>query len=146
MITFEFAHTLYPAFLFAAVFSASSPTPVGVWMHANQRIQIEIAPCGERLCAKLVWFKWPNDAQGLPLVDLKNPNQALRARPLLGLTVLNGLRRSGEREWEDGEIYNPDDGTHYSALMSIESNGTLRVRAYVVLPIVGHTLLWTRVR
>jgi len=63
---------------------AQSPTPVGVWLHANGRIQVAIAPCGERLCGKIVWFKRPNDASGRPRVDFRNPNPALRTRPLLG--------------------------------------------------------------
>lgn len=126
--------------------AAQNPTPVGVWLHANQRIQIEIAPCDDRLCAKIIWFKWPNDAQGRPLVDLKNSNPALRNRPLLGLEVLQGLRRTGENSWEDGKVYNPDDGTDYQALMSIAGDGSLRIRAYLLLPLFGRTLVWTRVR
>jgi uncharacterized protein (DUF2147 family) len=123
-----------------------SPTPVGVWLHDNKRIEIEIASCGDRLCGKLVWFRWPNDAQGLPLVDLKNPDPALRTRPLLGLTILAGLRRTGDNTWEEGKIYDPDDGSYYSATMSINGDGTLRLRAYVLLPLFGKTLIWTRVR
>jgi uncharacterized protein (DUF2147 family) len=125
---------------------AQSPTPVGVWLHDNKRIEIEIAPCGDRLCGKLVWFRWPNDAQGLPLVDLNNPDPALRSRPLLGLTVLQDLRRTGENTWEDGNIYNPDDGVNYNAAMSIQDDGSLRVRAYVLIPLFGKTFIWTRIR
>jgi len=125
---------------------AQSPTPVGVWLHANGRIQVAIAPCNDRLCGKIVWFRWPNDASGRPLVDFKNPDPALRTRPLLGLTILQGLRRTGERTWEDGQIYNPDDGTDYQALMSIEDNGDLRVRAYLLVSMLGETQIWTRVR
>jgi uncharacterized protein (DUF2147 family) len=121
------------------------PTPVGIWLHANKRLQIEITPCGERLCGTLVWFQWPNDAQGLPLVDVKNKNPALRTRPLLGLSILYGLRRTGDNTWEDGKIYNPDDGNDYNAQMSIGGDGTLRVRAYVLLPPLGKTLIWSRV-
>jgi uncharacterized protein (DUF2147 family) len=33
-----------------------------------------------------------------------------------------------------------------AALMSIGDDGTLRVRAYVLLPILGKTFIWTRVR
>jgi hypothetical protein len=47
------------------------------------------------LCSKNIWFKWPNDAQGLPLIDLKYKDPALRSRPLLGLKILQGLRRTG---------------------------------------------------
>lgn len=131
--------------LLAPSLAAQSPTPVGVWLHANGRIQVEIAPCGERLCGKIVWFKWPNDDQGLPLVDLKNPDPALRTRPLLGLEILSDLRRTAERTWEGGKIYNPDDGADYRAQMSIQDDGTLRLRAYVLLPFFGETLIWTRV-
>jgi uncharacterized protein (DUF2147 family) len=88
----------------------------------------------------------PTTPKGLPLVDLKHPDPALRKRPLLGLTVLRGLRRTGENTWEDGRIYNPDDGTEYNASMSIQNDSTLRVRAYVLLPLFGHTFIWTRVR
>lgn len=114
-------------------------------MHENGRIKLEIAPCGDELCGKLVWFRWPNDAQGLPLVDLKNPDSALRARPLLGLTVLTGLRRAADGKWEDGAIYNPDDGEKYGVQVSIQDNGNLRARVYKLLPIFGETLIWTRV-
>ena len=122
------------------------PTPVGVWLHANERIKIKIVPCGDRLCGNIVWFKWPNDAQGLPLVDLKNANPALRTRPLLGLPVLYGLRRTGKNLWEDGYVYNPDDGENYRANMTIQTDGSLRIRAYVLISWVGHTLIWSRVR
>ena len=47
---------------------------------------------------------------------------------------------------EGGKNYNPDDGVEYRALMSIANNGTLRIRAYLRLPILGKTLIWTRVR
>jgi uncharacterized protein (DUF2147 family) len=122
-----------------------SPTPIGVWLHPNKRLQIEIVPCGEQLCGTLVWFQRPNDAQGLPLVDVKNKNPALRTRPLLGLSILYGLRRTGGNTWEDGKIYNPDDGNDYNAQMSIEDDGTLRVHAYVLVPLLGKTFIWTRV-
>lgn len=130
----------------AATDAAQGATPVGVWLHANKRIRIEIVPCGDRLCATIVWFRWPNDAQGLPLVDLKNADPALRGRPLLGLKVLYGLRRTAANSWEDGKVYNPDDGTDYQARMSIGKDGTLRIRAYLLLPLFGKTLVWTRVQ
>jgi len=128
-----------------ATHAMESPTPVGVWLHANERIKIQIVPCGELLCGNIIWFKWPNDAQGLPLVDLKNADPALRARPLLGLTVLYGLRRTGKNTWEDGYVYNPDDGENYRADMTIQNDGTLCIRAYVLISWFGHTLIWTRV-
>ena len=69
--------------------AAQAPTPVGVWLHDNQRIQIEILPCDEHLCAKIVWLKNPNDGQGLPLVDFRNPRPALRSVHILLVSAPN---------------------------------------------------------
>jgi len=132
--------------LLALPTAAQNPTPVGVWLHPDKRIEIEIAPCGDRLCAKIVWFKRPNGDDGLPLADVKNKDLALRTRPLLGLNVLQGLRAAGENNWEDGEVYNPDDGINYRARMSIDRAGDLRIRAFLLLPLLGHTMIWTPVR
>jgi uncharacterized protein (DUF2147 family) len=135
MLRFIFA--LSAVLLSAAPAAAQSATPSGVWLHANGRIRVEIVSCGDRLCGKLVWFKWPNDLAGLPLVDVKNADPKLRARPLLGLTVVQDLRRTGENSWGDGRIYNPDDGVDYRATMSIQADGTLHVRASVLIPLLG---------
>jgi uncharacterized protein (DUF2147 family) len=144
MLRLTFA--LFAVLLSAAPAAAQSATPSGVWLHANGRIRVEIVSCGDRLCGKLVWFKWPNDLAGLPLVDVKNADPRMRARPLLGLTVVQDLRRTGENTWGDGRIYNPDDGVDYRATMSIQADGTLHVRAYVLIPLLGKTFVWTRVR
>jgi uncharacterized protein (DUF2147 family) len=55
------------------------------------------------------------------------------------------MRHSGAGNWEDGKIYNPDDGKEYKAVMSMQQDGSLRVRAYVFLPLLGSTQVWTRV-
>lgn len=143
---FRFPAIVLAVSLVAAAVRAQVTTPVGKWLHDNERIQIEIAPCGDRLCGKIVWLKRPNDTKGLPLVDFRNNDPALRTRPLMGLTILRNLRRTGDRTWGEGRIYNPDDGEEYRATITIQANGTLRVRAYVLLPMLGKTFIWTPVR
>jgi uncharacterized protein (DUF2147 family) len=133
---------LFIALLAVTPVKAQSPTPTGFWQDSSGRIQVEIKPCGELLCGKIVWFKWPNNDQGLPLLDVKNTDPALRTRPLLGLTILDGLHRTGENTWADGKIYNPEDGQSYQADMSIADDGSLRVQAHAGL--LGKTLIWTR--
>jgi len=125
--------------------TATDATPVGVWLDDSKRIEVKVSACGEFLCGKLVWFKWPDDDQGLPVVDLKNKNWSLRSRPLLGLVVLRNLRATDDNMWKGGEIYNPDDGENYRVKMSIEDDQTLRVRVYDLLPLFGETHIWTRI-
>ena len=125
--------------------SEQGTTPVGVWMHASERVEVEITPCGERFCGRIVWLSWLDDPQDMPMVDLKNSNPILRTRPLVGLIVLRDLRRADANSWVDGKIYNPADGNDYSVQLSIQKDGHLRVRAYVLNPLIGQTQVWSRV-
>ncbi|MEX0582047.1 MAG: DUF2147 domain-containing protein [Sneathiella sp.] len=136
--------TLLTLLLLAPSGYAQDMSPVGIWLHENKRIKLEIKSCGDNLCGMLVWFKWPNDADGLPMVDLKNPVQALQTRPLLGMTVLTDLHRADDGTWKGGEIYNPDDGKEYKVKLSIQEDGNLRARVYVFLSLFGETQIWTR--
>ena len=139
-------YAVLAALLVATPAGAQCLTPVGVWLHDNKRIEIEIAPCGDKLCGKLVWLKSPDDTQGQPLVDAKNPVATLQTRPLLGLTVLDSLHRTGECTWDGGNIYDPDDGAAYTASMSVLEDGALEVHAYLLVPVFGKSFIWTRMR
>jgi uncharacterized protein (DUF2147 family) len=120
-------------------------TLLGVWLHENQRIHIEIFPCENLYCGKIVWLKFPNDDQGEPITDVENPDPALRDRPLMGALLLRDLRQTGPGTWEDGLVYNPDDGQHYKADMEMRADGSVDMRAYVLVPMLGKTLVWTPV-
>jgi uncharacterized protein (DUF2147 family) len=142
----RFASTLLFMMLAAIPAGAQNPTPVGIWEDSSERVLVRISPCGNRLCGKIVWFRWPNDDQGLPLVDLKNVDPSLQTRPLLGLKILYGLHLDDDGKWTGGKIYNPDDGVDYNAQMWIQDDGTLRVRLYELFPLFGETQIWARVR
>ena len=143
-MTIKLAKYVLAALLIAGGASAASAspapgaaTPIGVWLFQNNRFAIQIDTCGDELCGKVTWLK-------SPCTDSKNEDPALRSRPVLGITVLNGLRRTAAGTWEGGEIYNPDDGGHYQASLSMNDDGTLRVRAYEGVPLFGKTLRLTR--
>ena len=115
-------------------------------MDQSKLVQVEIVPCGYRLCGQIVWLSWVEDPQDdYPLVDLHNSDPVLRTRPLVGLTVLRDLRPADGGTWVDGRIYNPVDGRDYSALLSIKEDGSLRLRAYILHPLIGQTQFWSRV-
>ena len=63
---------------------------LGVWAEGDGGAHIEIAPCGDKLCGRIVWLKQPVDENGRPLMDKNNPNPTLRTRPILGLLIMGG--------------------------------------------------------
>ena len=60
----RFAYGLLVALLSVTSVGAQDQTPAGVWLHPDKRIRVTIVPCGDQLCGRIVWFRWPNDAQG----------------------------------------------------------------------------------
>ena len=47
--------------------------------------------------------------------------------------------------FEDGRIYNGENGKTYDANISLQPDGKLRLRGFVGTPMFGETQVWTRV-
>ena len=128
--------------------ASSSPVSIrGHWLSEQADASIEIAPCADSLCGAIVWLRSPEDARGNPARDRRNPDPALRARPLLGLTILEGLdpESSRDSEWSGGTIYDPSNGSTYSSRLRLLDDGSLAIRGYVGIALLGRTTRWTRV-
>ncbi|CAH1387438.1 conserved hypothetical protein [Candidatus Nitrotoga sp. M5] len=117
----------------------------GPWVESNKRkVAVWIEDCNGLLCGRIYWLKKLRSASGHPKRDLNNPDIALRDRPLCGLTILNGFRRVNDNTWNAGKIYNPGDGRDFNGTISLENDGTLKVRGYVGIPLFGKTVEWVR--
>ncbi|RYE21600.1 MAG: DUF2147 domain-containing protein [Sphingobacteriaceae bacterium] len=119
---------------------------VGTWLTPKHDARIEIYKRGEAYFGKLVWFKEQTDAAGKPKTDIKNPDAALRNRPLLNLEFLKNFVYAGDNNWTNGEIYDAQSGKTYSSKISMTGNNQLNLRGYVGVSLFGRTEIWTRAR
>ena len=102
--------------------------PRGVWLTPGGNSHVEIAPCGDKLCGRIVWLKQPNNKKGQPLRDARNAEEALRSRPILGLPVLTGFPpEPTDGVWDDGKIYSPKTGKTFRSEMEMNGRDTLKV-------------------
>ncbi|MBC8038904.1 MAG: DUF2147 domain-containing protein, partial [Rhizobiales bacterium] len=67
---------------------------------------------------------------GKPKIDRENPKQSLRQRPLIGLSILVGMKAAGDNTWK-GAIYNPDDGKTYSGTLKL-NGATMKLQGCVL--------------
>ena len=119
---------------------------VGLWVTEGGKSHIKIALCGIKLCGRIVWLKEPLAEDGKIKYDVNNPDKELRQRSIIGLHLLEGFVASAEVDvWENGTIYNPEDGKTYSCTLTLLNFDTLKVRGYVGLPLFGKTQIWKRV-
>lgn len=123
------------------------PEPTGLWWAEGGFAQVEIHACGEALCGRVAWLRHPLDGEGCELLDVENPDAALRARPVEGLPILHGLRASAHDadEWTGGTIYDPSSGRTYSAAAELDGRDRLRLRGYLGIRLLGRTTTWIRV-
>jgi uncharacterized protein (DUF2147 family) len=69
---------------------------------------------------------------------------AERGKPVLGLTLIKGMQRSGNA-YENGTIMDPRDGSVYRALMNLSPDGQrLEVRGYLGISLFGRSQTWNR--
>ena len=141
--------------LFAAPASAQQSSVVGTWLTASGVGQVKIGPCPDpasgAICGTIVGLINPKGPDGKVVApeaatDYRNENAALRSRKVIGMPLIWGFKATSDpNTFESGQIYNGEDGKTYTANISLQSDGKLRLRGYVGAPMFGETQLWTRV-
>ena len=102
----------------------------GIWAMSDGKVTVKVDDCGGNLCARIVDLKEPiSKIDGKPKVDRENPDPAKRNRPLIGLSILIGMKPTGDNFWK-GAIYNPDDGKTYSATVRYDGR-SMKVKGCV---------------
>ena len=139
--------------MFAVLFCCASAaaiavdTPVGVWRTIDDKtgkekslvriveVQGELRGTIERL------FREPGEDPN-PNCD-KCPGDK-KGKPVIGMTILTGLKRSGDG-YAGGEILDPASGKTYRCKMWTSDGGkTLNVRGFIGVSLLGRTQVWVR--
>jgi len=139
-------------FAFLAMFSftidaqnADGDRILGVWQVGSGKTRVKITKYGEKYAGKMVWLLNPKYEDGTPKVDKNNPDETKRNVPLLGYTLLIGFEYVGDNKWENGTIYDPENGSTYNCVITLSDENTLDVRGFIGVSLFGRTDTWKRV-
>lgn len=108
--------------------------PEGRWVSQTGNVEVQIAPCGGALCGVVVKVMGNR--------SMETGGMSAGPPPKVGLLLMHDLRPSGDGQWT-GKLFNRDNGRTYDCVVTPHGQ-TLNVRAYVLLPLFGKDLVWTR--
>jgi uncharacterized protein (DUF2147 family) len=114
--------------------AAAPQPPVGRWLTKGGSAVIELASCGGALCGRIVGIRTDRPGELLP-VDWQG-------EPQCGLTIVQASRHEGDAWF--GRITDPRNGNIWKARLAPAPDGTLHLRGYVGIPLLGQTQVWTR--
>jgi uncharacterized protein (DUF2147 family) len=144
--------TLIQATLLAAMFAlpsawAQDASPAGLWKNIDDqtgkpKALIRITEDQGVLTGKIEkLFREPTEMQD-PVCD--KCEGALKDQPILGMTILNGLKKDGD-EYKGGTILDPHNGKTYKSKLEVKDGGKrLDVRGYIGIPLLGRSQTWLR--
>jgi uncharacterized protein (DUF2147 family) len=70
---------------------------------------------------------------------------SFKNKPILGLTIIWGLKRTSDRVWSGGQILDPHNGNVYRVMLTLSNDGrSLRARGYIGFSVFGRTQNWYR--
>ena len=124
-------------------------TPVGLWRTIDDntgkdRSLLRIVDAGGTLEGRVekTLTRLPDDdPDGL---CRKCPG-ARKDQPIVGMTILSGLKKDGENLWAGGEILDPGNGKTYRCKVKLIDGGKkLEVRGFIGVSLLGRTQTWLR--
>jgi len=146
-----------PGLLISATLGLSSSAPAagganeqGLWYNDSGKGAVEIRPCGtngrdaNKLCGFIVWLKNPNGKNGQPLTDGYNSDPSKRHRPICGLPVLGSLQRVSEGGYDNGWVYDPEQGQAFDAAIQLHSADRLILTGYKGVKFFSKSFVWKR--
>ena len=131
----------------AGVCEVDADAIVGHWYTKDKEALVEIFKEGETYAGKIVWLsdEVAMDENGVPVLDANNPDPEKAKHPVVGLTMAHGFSHAGGNDWENGHIYDPDNGKSYRCIMALKKGGKkLKVRGFIGVALLGRNEYWTR--
>lgn len=110
---------------------------VGTYLTEKKNAKVRISKQGDKYIGSIIW----SITEGAK--DKNNPKESERTKPLVGKLILKDFEYDGKNVWDEGTIYDPESGKTYSCKITRQKDGSLKVRGFIGISLVGRTSVWT---
>lgn len=132
----------------ASMSAMAAVSPVGLWKTIDDstgkvRSIVRITQSnGEYKGTIEKLFRAPDQEQN-PKCD--KCTDARKDKPIIGMTILTGLRADGDDEYAGGQIVDPENGKVYSSKLTVDEDGKkLELRGFIGVSLIGRSQTWVR--
>jgi len=126
-----------------AVYAIDHSSPIGLWK--GDDATFEMFESAGKLSAKIEALTEPKTSEGKEKTDIHNPDPTKRNNPIIGLVFICGFTKKSDTRWENGTIYDPNDGKTYSCSMDLQGPNKIKVRGFIGVDLLGRDYIWSRV-
>lgn len=111
----------------------TTQSPLGLWQTKGGGV-IGISWCGQALCGRIL---------GIPRAPGEPVPKDATGRSQCGLTIIRQVLEGQDGSWF-GHIIDPRDNSQYNVELWVGDAGSLHVRGYIGVPLLGQTQVWRR--
>lgn len=143
----KFGFIVFLSLIISQAFAQDAQKIVGIWFNDTKTSKIEIKEENGKFIGTVIYINPDKYVNGEPEKDTKNPDAKLRSRSRLGLQILSGLTYvAGDKQWQKGSIYDPDNGKTYDCFAWFDKDlNLLSIKGYVAgIKWLGRSTTWTR--
>jgi len=116
---------LFHPFMISAANAEKIGDVAGRWRTVRHGALVDIVDCGNGSpCGTLAWVSEATFQSNTK--DIRNRDLSQRNRKLIGVPILWGFQPD-EFTWQNGNIYNPEDGKTFRANIQLLSKNEIRV-------------------
>ncbi|MEA1968995.1 MAG: DUF2147 domain-containing protein [Thermodesulfobacteriota bacterium] len=137
------AFSLFFPFYLSASQNMDADAILGQWTTKNTKSVVTIFRNNDSYSMKIVWLKEPLQDNGAKKVDENNPDIEKQKTEIIGLVIGSGFKFKEDNLWEDGQIYDPDNGKTYSCKLTLDKE-KLKVRGFIGFSLFGRTEIWQK--
>ena len=132
--------------IFSAKAQNNADDIVGVWLTGSGKAHVKIDKVGNYYFGRVVWLKEPLNDLGKPKLDKNNEDVTKRNKAIMGMQLLGGFEWKNDNLWDNGNIYDPENGKTYKCKIDLENLSTMNVRGFIGISLFGRTDIWKRVK